>query len=477
MSNSPSRKRSLLSLASVLAMALCVLAAAGVGSATAETLRPWWGLTSGSRPTSLPSSGTAQMVLTAQNLGDANINGQAVPVRIVDTLPAGLEALGINKAIAGQSPGEGNRGPVTCERKSAQAFECTFSTFEGHPETLRPFEEIEVQILIRVRAGAKSGEMNTTSASGGGATTVTATHPISVGTSERFGFDEYRMTPENAGGSVDTQAGSHPFQLTTDITFDSQAPEADGEPRTVALPQDVVSELPVGLVGNPTPFAQCTDAQFTKVGGREGTGDLVNECPAASAVGVVTLSVNEPKTSQYETFTAPIFNLTPLQGEPARFGFRAAGIFPVFLDTAVRSGSDYGVTVTSSSITEIAWSLNAKITFWGVPGDPRHDAQRGWECLLAFGTCPVSTGAMPPPFLALPTSCEKPFESTLRGSSWTSAERPAEEAEPVTYTLPEGLDGCNHLPFSPSIGVTPNGSAASSPTGLNVDVHVPQKRS
>ena len=83
-------------------------------------------------------------------------------MRIVDTPPAGLEALGINKAIAGQSPGEGNRGPVTCERKSAQAFECTFSTFEGHPETLRPFEQIEVQIeSVVVGPGAASGEVNT----------------------------------------------------------------------------------------------------------------------------------------------------------------------------------------------------------------------------------------------------------------------------------------------------------------------------
>jgi hypothetical protein len=36
------------------------------------------------------------------------------------------------------------------------------------------------------------------------------------------------------------------------------------------------------------------------------------------------------------------------------------------------------------------------------------------------------------------------------------------------------MDGCNRLPFAPSIKVTPDASAASQPTGLNVDVHVPQ---
>jgi len=36
------------------------------------------------------------------------------------------------------------------------------------------------------------------------------------------------------------------------------------------------------------------------------------------------------------------------------------------------------------------------------------------------------------------------------------------------------LDGCNRLPFTPSISVTPDGQAGSTPTGLTVGVHVPQ---
>ena len=39
------------------------------------------------------------------------------------------------------------------------------------------------------------------------------------------------------------------------------------------------------------------------------------------------------------------------------------------------------------------------------------------------------------------------------------------------------LGGCNRLPFSPSIKVKPDGTAASSPTGMTVDVHVPQEES
>jgi hypothetical protein len=121
--------------------------------------------------------------------------------------------------------------------------------------------------------------------------------------------------------------------------------------------------------------------------------------------------------------------------------------------------------------------LAAKLTFWGVPGDPQHDRQRGWDCLDELGgagACSATNAVAPPPFLAMPTSCRGSFESRAHADSWGSSAKPEETAVPLTYTLPEAVDGCNRLPFSPEIRVTPDGNAASTPTGLNVDVHVPQ---
>ena len=89
----------------------------------------------------------------------------------------------------------------------------------------------------------------------------------------------------------------------------------------------------------------------------------------------------EPHNAGYFTLAVPVFNLEPAQGEPARFGFEAEKI-PVFLDTSVRTGGDYGVDVSVSDTTEAAQVLGAQVTFWGEPDNESHDQSRGWACLL-----------------------------------------------------------------------------------------------
>jgi hypothetical protein len=407
----------------------------------------------------LDKGASSEVVVSAQNLGNAPTSGQ---VSVADQLPAGLQAVHIEAHAGGTAFFD--RGPVEC---SLSTLTCSFSG------SLPPFEVIEVRIGVVAKEGAKGGELNTATASGGGAQkAASASHPLALGAPRAFGIDDYQLIPEEAGGALDTQAGSHPFQLTSDVTLASQTADSLGLPRTVALPKDVISELPPGLVGNPTPFAQCTDTQFSEVPPIETGGPIINDCPPQAAIGVATVTFNSPALG-LDTATAPIFNMTPRPGEPARFGFKALGIVSAFLDTSVRTGGDYGVTVSSTNITQAAWLLSVRLTFWGVPGDHRHDGQRGWECLQGFGSCSPSTASSPPPFLAMPTSCG-PFATTLRADSWAASGKPSEAAEAFTYALPQAIDGCNHLPFSPSIQVTPDGAAASTPTGLDVDVHVPQ---
>jgi uncharacterized repeat protein (TIGR01451 family) len=478
----------------VLISLLSILSALGASPAVGAegTPAPWWGLSSGARPTELPGGpcggggeqpACGQLIVSAENLGNAPTSGK---VTITDQLPEGLKYKAVEAEAGG--PGDLDRGPLSCIKQTVAgqtSVTCTFEKFieKGEPiiQSLPAFEQIEVRVSVQVEEGgeeaAARGELeNTATVSGGGASGAkTAGAPVKVGGPTRFGVEDFTLIPEEPGGAIDTQAGSHPFQITTAVTLNSQTPDFKGRPRSAALAKDIIAELPPGLIGNPTPFAQCTDAQFVKDIKLE--DQPINECPPSSAIGVVSLTVNEPNTIGFGTITAPIFNMVPRTGEPARFAFRAAGIVSAFLDTSLRTGGDYGVDVSSLNIPQIQWLLSAKLTFWGVPGSPAHDQQRGWDCLKSLGgagACPSTTPIAPPPFVVMPTSCEDPFQARVRADSWGDSEKAAEVAEPLSYSLPEAVDGCNHLPFAPQIKVTPDGTAASTPTGLNVDVHVPQ---
>jgi hypothetical protein len=343
--------------------------------------------------------------------------------------------------------------------------------------SLPPYDEIEVEIAVVAEAGAAIGD-NEARVSGGEAPSASTTGPVTLGSvSPSFGVEDYELMPEEEGGTPATQAGSHPFQLTTNLVLNQTI---DANP--AALAKDLAFNLPAGLIGNPTPFPRCTLAQFNTPVSIEGAE--TNLCPPTTAVGVAMVTVNAEsivaafKGEGAVTFSVPIFNLEPATGEPARFGFLAAARAPVFLDTSVRTGGDYGVTVRVSNITQTAAFIKNEVTFWGVPGDPRHDNQRGWACMydareVIVGPCNASETIHPPPLLALPTSCSgSPLQTNVEADSWSAPG--VFESFGSTVPMPT-MDGCNRLPFSSSISVVPDGQTGSTPTGLTVGVHVPQE--
>ena len=425
----------------------------------------WWGLTSGSWPTSLQEDGTGKVVVTAENMGDADVDGSVTPVVVEDMLPEHVEVVAV-EGVAGEEPGGFNRGPVSCSSSTLHEVRCVFKGM------LPSFEEIEVRIAVKT-VGASSGEANVVDVSGGGANVATLTRGISVGASNKFGVADYKLIPEEEGGAVSTQAGVHPFQLTSVLALSTdEAPVSAEEQLPAGMAKDLTFQLPPGLIGNPTPLPQCSDAQFTT----QELPFLHNECEAKAAIGAVAVTYNAPGGERLNTRTVPLFNLAPLVGEPARFGFEVTGV-RVFLDTAVRSGSDYGVTVTVTNISEKVGFLASKVTFWGVPGDPVHDNARGWSCVNGEVSSCSAAVSKPPPFLSMPTSCAGSLRTTVQADSW-------EEPHPSSARLLEaplfdqdeigGLDGCNHLQFDPEISVAPDVPDASTPTGLSVRVHVPQ---
>jgi hypothetical protein len=179
------------------------------------------------------------------------------------------------------------------------------------------------------------------------------------------------------------------------------------------------------------------------------------------------------------TVSGPVFDLAPQTGEPARFGFLVAGD-PVILDTSLRTGGDYGVVVSVHNISQYIDLLASQVTLWGAPGDPRHNASRGWNCLFygAYGNGPCEPlgESSYQPLLTLPALCATPWTPTVAVDSWAE---PAVQ-KTVAYSLHDDygnaqeLSGCNRLTFEPSISVAPDGQAGSSPTGLTTTIHVPQ---
>ncbi len=460
-------KRMLGVLAAAVLLALLAGGSAAVAQAPCATCAAWWHIDSSSAPSSLAPGGEGKLVLIAENLGDAAVNA---PVVVTDRLPAGLTAQGVElytqRVFIGGGREFGERyctvtgTEVTCAMPQAAA-----------EENVPAYGFLELRIPVKIAANVVSGIENRASVSGGGGPSAAVAQPVSITNAPvQFGMERYELRAENAGGSPDTQAGSHPFQLTTDIALNQTANSAVPP----AAVKDLRFNLPPGLIGNPTPFPQCPLVQF-QANAQEGQ----DYCPNDTVVGVASITVNAGGAGLY-TKVVPLFSLVPSVGEPARFGFYDLNV-AVFLNTSVRTGSDYGVTVTVPNITELANFVSSRVTFWGVPGDTRHDGSRGWSCLepgFNGGQCIAAGQESPPPLLTMPTSCTGPVHTNVETDSW---EQPGVFLSPFEYTFvdnlgrPAGMDGCNREPFTPSVRVTPDGQAGSTPTGLTVDEHVPQE--
>jgi uncharacterized repeat protein (TIGR01451 family) len=406
----------------------------------------------------LPQGGEGEIVVSATNVGDAPVNGATTPVTVTDTLPLGMTSTGAS-AIAGQ---DGEYGETTCS--GSTVVTCTFATTPKLPA----YSRVEVTITVAVAADAHSGEDEVT-VTGGEAPDATFKQLLDVGSEPTpFGIEHYELAPENEGGSLDTQAGSHPFQLTATLALNNKLELLFGflpVPAPPELPKDLHFNLPPGLIGNPTQFPQCSDTAFAHPSG------LGNLCAADTQIGVVSVTLFLPPTPIPLTFARPLYNMVPSTGEPARFGFLASNV-PVILNTSLRTGGDYGVTVNVENTSEDVSFTNSVVTFWGTPGDPRHDDSRGTSCVTEDKECPTGGEAGTPPLLTLPSSCTGPLQTSVQVDSWT---HPEELLAPVKPLSTESLDGCNRLPFNPEVKVTPDGTAASTPTGLTVDEHVPQE--
>jgi hypothetical protein len=291
-----------------------------------------------------------------------------------------------------------------------------------------------------------------------------------------------------------TQAGGHPWALSTTVRFTDQETKPGSELFVPTRdPKDIVVDLPPGLLGDPNPkaFPQCSLALVLSATGYR--------CPADTQIGVFRLDWFDHSAS-----LDPIVNLTPEKGQSAEFGLEnSAGLTVLLTAHVVHSeqgssgcalaGGCYGLTVVSNEIPLVELA-EVETTFWGVPADPSHDPMRGMRCLtleanIGFSQCedgaassevthslPAGTpsGLPPAAFLTMPTDCEGgPLVTTAVADSWEEPGR----YMPAPAALMPGVTGCDLLQFGPELEVLPDKLGADEPVGLGVNLKVPQVES
>jgi hypothetical protein len=261
------------------------------------------------------------------------------------------------------------------------------------------------------------------------------------------------------GGFAD-QAGSHP-----DFRIDYQiASRVGSRAQQTLVPYETVKsnvvDMPPGFVGDPTAAPFCSEAELAP-----GPEPDTVDCALDSQIGTVRVNFTDT-LGVGDSF--PLYNIVPPPGQPAQFAANVLGVI-IKINPRVR-GTDYGISAEVANIAEANLYPGFGVTLWGVPSDPSHDAQR---VLGSTGSGNTPSTYPRHPFLTLPTSCPgTPFTTTLGINSWPEPD--VFDTKVLQSDTPTVIQGCDQLPFEPSITVKPESRVADGPTGLAVDLKVPQ---
>jgi hypothetical protein len=475
--------------AASLLVALLAVGLLGAEPSMAAPAAPHWSIVSQAEPTYFNAGDTDDAYrLTIRNDGAlATTPGGAVT--LTDNLPAGVTA---TRVSSGGEAANGNGSPeyaVECPGGlGTGTITCIYKEDAEHGAVLAG-ASIVLTIAVSVDAGVKSPLVNSATVSGGGAPSAAVGETTRLDTSTvPFGLSYFTADVVGENGEADTQAGSHPFELTTSLAFNISAREPPGGselPLANAAPKDVEVVLPPGMLGNPQAVPQCSQKSFQE---RE-----TLDCPLDTQVGTVKPFFY----GAFHTAVYPVFNLAPPPGQPAELGFSIAriGHVPMFFQIQRGEGgqspavSDYNLAVRLANIPETGPMQGVILSLWGVPAARSHDLERegtvgqGRQQFEEFCKplvkvvggietqqgCPSGIAARP--FLTLPGRCEGAFPVDVLVDSW---QRPSELVSFAPEQKLTPLSGCEHLSFSPSIALIPEITQADTPSGYTLDVHIPQ---
>jgi hypothetical protein len=478
----------------VLALLSTCVSGRWVASASAFSEGPGWMLTAKSYPTNMAPGGTGGILVNVMNVGAGASTGT---ITVTDTLPEGVTAIeageGRQRFLGGglqvghsfwvctgngqgAAPKVEGASVVTCTNDPANLSSIAGGL--GAPgDKEGPYPDPRIGIKVKLPENEMSGTNSVAIVGGSAPTSASTSNPITASTKQaNFGFEDWKVWFSNADGTIDTQAGSHPYEATFSYDLNNFHSEdtgftaAGGHKTFEELLENRAIEvkLPSGFVGDPNAVPFCTRQEFD-----------AEKCPAASQVGILTATLLGGIISRFK-----VYNIVPPIGVPDELAF-VVDANPTRIDTGVRSGGDYGLTSRVNNIPERS-VISSMLTLWGVPGEHSHAIWRkntglgeegmGGCSSEEIGTekCPAVSGENKP-FLTLPTSCVGPLTATIWANTW---EDPGITAETSTETsgsngIPTGLTGCEHLGFAPTFTVATDTAKADTPAGLTVEVKPP----
>jgi hypothetical protein len=448
-----------------------VLLSVLAGQAWAGEPAPGWEIFSRAVPSNFSAKPTEGFPdgyeLVVRNAGSQSTDGS--PVTISDTLPEGVTAI----EVVGYDLGPGLKEEFINEQQPV-ALKCELrlhSVTCADGSVVMPGDTLTVSITVKVSSEIPEGQavVNTAAVSGGGASAQTSSisTPVQAGALP-FGLESVVFAPAGVGGAEDTEAGGHPYELTTTFYLNTREEYqgAFAKAKTPEDAKDVVVELPPGFVGNPQVVQKCS--QILASTKPEPGGSV---CPPSSQIGVARLGLrnlsHEPLLSEN---VVPVYNVQPGRGAAAQFEF--FDVVPVTLVATANQETNYAIRVTVSDIPREAEFNASSLTFFGEPASNHDIYNRG-----------AGVG-QPLAFLQNPVDCSVgPLHARVSLDSWQSPGSYLPDGSPnladpnwktYTTTMYPSLSGCNLLQFEPSITLTPSTTRADEPTGVNVDLRVPQ---
>jgi Domain of unknown function DUF11 len=378
--------------------------------------------------------------VTVTDVGSQPTDGS--PVTITDTLPPGVNVQTIQFFRSGK---EGNLGKELCSTVSVR---CQW------PEALAPDETLTMFVYVTVETDTAGSLTNTASVSGGGAEeAVTSVQNANGSTPTLFGVSGFGSFITGSEGAVDTQAGAHPYEFTTRIDLNNElriTPQGHPGDTSVHDLRDVAVDLPVGFVGSALSTPTCTLAQIS---GPE-------SCPPDTQVGHI-----QTEGAIATDVSGPLFNMVPEHGVAAEFGFiDALKVSHVLYASVVPSPAGYVLRATVPEIPQVPLT-DIVVNLYGNPA-----ARDG------SGNTPVAQ-------FTNPADCSgEPLATTIHMDSWQSPGSFNADGSPdlsapnwVSSTSESPpVTGCDLLQFNGSITAQPETTQAATPTGLNVELKIPQ---